>query len=348
MTAMIDTMGVALAERGLVPLAGLRLGVQRVIERRLLELLEGHGRPSFERALEAGPLALSTETANEQHYEVPAEFFEIVLGPRLKYSSGYWPEGVDTLARAEDAMLGLTCERAGLEDGQDVLELGCGWGSLTLHMASAYPASRITAVSNSRAQRRFIEQRAPSNVRVITADVNDLVLADRFDRVVSVEMFEHMRNYAGLLRTIRRWMRPEGKLFVHIFCHREHAYPYEVEGRDDWMARYFFTGGTMPSFGLLGGFDEDLTIEDRWAVDGRHYSRTARAWRDNLESRRDEIVRLFRVTYGRDAARWYHRWRLFFLACEELFGYRDGNEWLVGHYRFAPSAGEKTDGDPPG
>jgi cyclopropane-fatty-acyl-phospholipid synthase len=194
MTAMIDTMGVALAERGLVPLAGLRLGVQRVIERRLLELLEGHGRPSFERALEAGPLALSTETANEQHYEVPAEFFEIVLGPRLKYSSGYWPEGVDTLARAEDAMLGLTCERAGLEDGQDVLELGCGWGSLTLHMASAYPASRITAVSNSRAQRRFIEQRAPSNVRVITADVNDLVLADRFDRVVSVEMFEHMRN----------------------------------------------------------------------------------------------------------------------------------------------------------
>jgi cyclopropane-fatty-acyl-phospholipid synthase len=203
-------------------------------------------------------------------------------------------------------------------------------------------------VSNSRAQRRFIEQRAPSNVRVITADVNDLVLADRFDRVVSVEMFEHMRNYAGLLRTIRRWMRPEGKLFVHIFCHREHAYPYEVEGRDDWIARYFFTGGTMPSFGLLGGFDEDLTIEDRWAVDGRHYSRTARAWRDNLESRRDEIVRLFRVTYGRDAARWYHRWRLFFLACEELFGYRDGNEWLVGHYRFAPSAGEKTDGDPPG
>ena len=346
MRAMIDAMGMALAERGLVPLAGLRLGVRRVIERRLIELGTGRDRPSFERALQAGPFALSTDKANEQHYEVPPEFFEMVLGPKLKYSSAYWPDGVDTLASAEDAMLKLTCERALLEDGQDVLELGCGWGSLTLHMAHVYPASRITAVSNSSVQRRYIEQRAPSNVRVITADVNDLMLTDRFDRVVSVEMLEHMRNYAGLLRRIRRWMRPEAHLFVHVFCHREHAYPYEVEGRDDWMARYFFTDGTMPSFALLTRFDEDLTLEERWAVDGRHYSRTARAWRENLESKRDEVVLLLRATYRRDAERWYQRWRLFFLACEELFGYRNGSEWLVGHYRFAPRAGAKTNGQP--
>jgi cyclopropane-fatty-acyl-phospholipid synthase len=333
---MIDTMGMALAERGLVPLAGLRLGVRRVIERRRLDLGTGRERPSFVRALEAGPVAVSPEKANEQHYEVPPEFFEMVLGPNLKYSAAYWPEGVGTLAGAEDAMLRLTCERAGLVDGQDVLELGCGWGSLTLHMARAYPASRITAVSNSLVQRRFIELRAPSNVRVTTADVNDLELVERFDRVISVEMFEHMRNYAGLLRGIRRWMRPEARLFVHIFCHRALAYPYEDEGPDDWMARHFFTGGTMPSFDLLTRFDDDMTLEARWAVDGRHYSRTARAWRENLEAKRDQIVRLFRATYGRDARRWYQRWRLFFLACEELFGYREGSEWLVGHYRFAP------------
>jgi len=267
---------------------------------------------------------------------VPPEFFEMVLGPKLKYSAAYWPEGVATLADAEDAMLALTCERAGLQDGQDVLERGCGWGSLTLHMASSYPASRITAVSNSSLQRRFIEQRAPANVRLITADVNDLLLTEHFDRVVSVEMFEHMRNYAELLRRIRRWMRPDARLFVHIFCHREHAYPYEVDGGDDWMARHFFTGGTMPSFDLLTRFDQDLTLEERWAIDGRHYSRTARAWRENCERNRDEIVRLFRGLYGRDAERWHRRWRLFFLACEELFGYRDGSEWHVGHFRFAP------------
>jgi len=333
---MIDAIGVALAERGLVPLGGLRRGVRRVIERRLAELDRTPDRPGFSRDLVAGPLARSPDKANEQHYEVPPEFFELVLGPRLKYSAGYWPEGVATLAGAEEAMLALTSERAGLRDGQDVLELGCGWGSLTLYMARAYPNSSITAVSNSGPQRRFIEARAPANVRVITADVNDLMLSQRFDRVVSVEMFEHMRNYAALLRRVRRWLREDGRLFVHIFCHREHAYPYEVDGRDDWMARHFFTGGTMPSLDLLHRFDRDLVVERRWEVSGTHYEKTARAWRENLETKRPEVVTVFRGAYGGDAERWYHRWRLFFLACEELFGYRGGSEWLVGHYFLAP------------
>jgi cyclopropane-fatty-acyl-phospholipid synthase len=233
-------------------------------------------------------------------------------------------------------MLDLTCERARLEDGQDVLELGCGWGSLTLHMAEAYPNSRITAVSNSAPQRRFIEARAPGNVRVVTADMNDLDLSERFDRVVSVEMFEHMRNYRELLRRIRGWTRPDGRLFVHVFCHRVHAYPYETEGADNWMGRYFFTGGIMPSLDLLPRFDDDFRLEERWEIDGTHYGRTARAWRENLEARRDEAMSVLEETYGEDADRWYQRWRLFFLGCEELFDFQRGSEWLVAHYRFAP------------
>jgi cyclopropane-fatty-acyl-phospholipid synthase len=329
-------MGVAMAERGLVPLPLLRAGVRGLVRQRLRDAAAGPDVASFVRTLGQSPLALTPEKANEQHYEVPAEFFELVLGPRLKYSGAYWPVGVTTLEQAEDAMLRLTCERAQLENGQEVLELGCGWGSLTLHMARAFPESRITAVSNSTAQRRFIQGRAPENVRVITADMNDLALEDTFDRVVSVEMFEHMRNYRELLRRIREWMRPEARLFVHIFCHRTFAYPYETEGSDNWMGRHFFTGGIMPSFDLLSRFSEDLRMEAEWKLDGRHYGLTARAWRENLEDRRSGVLRVFEGTYGDAAPRWYHRWRLFFLACEELFNYRAGSEWGVGHYRLAP------------
>jgi len=337
---MSTALAIELAERGLVPLSGLRLGVRRLVRQRLRDAANGPDVESFARELAASPVALSTDKANEQHYEVPPELFQIALGPRLKYSGAYWPEGVDTLEAAEVAMLDLTCERALLEDGQDVLELGCGWGSLTLHMARRFPNSRITAVSNSAPQRRFIEARAPSNVRVITDDMNDLELSDRFDRVVSVEMFEHMRNYRELLRRIRGWMRGDGRLFVHIFCHRSHAYPYETEGADNWMGRHFFTGGIMPSLDLLPRFDEHLGVEAQWEVDGTHYGRTARAWRENLESRREEAMCVLRETYGeREAARWFQRWRLFFLGCEELFDFRGGSEWLVAHYRFAPKDG---------
>ena len=333
---MIGSASIALAERGLLPLPALRMGVRGLVRQRLIDAEVGPDVASFVRTLEQSPLALSPEKANEQHYEVPPDFFELVLGPNLKYSGAWWPEGVTTLGEAEEAMLRLTCERAQIEDGQDILELGCGWGSLTLFMARTFPNSRITAVSNSAPQRRFIEARAPANVRVLTADMNDLTLSEHFDRVVSVEMFEHMRNYRELLARIRGWMRPDARLFVHVFCHRRYAYPYETDGADNWMGRYFFTGGIMPSFDLLSRFDDHLTVEADWEINGEHYGRTARAWRENLERRRSEVLRVFHSTYGDDAHRWYHRWRLFFLACEELFAYKGGSEWMVGHYRFAP------------
>ena len=332
----MNSLGIDLAERGLVPLPALRIGIRRLLAKRLLDASQGPDVSAFASHLKESAIALLPEKANEQHYEVPAEFFELTLGPNLKYSGAYWPEGTESLSEAEEAMLRLTVQRADLVDGQEILELGCGWGSLTLHMAQRFPNARITAVSNSAPQRRFIEARAPQNVRVITADMNDLRLQQRFDRIVSVEMFEHMRNYRDLLHRICGWMKPDARLFVHVFCHRDYAYPFETEGDDNWMGRYFFTGGIMPSFDLFQYFDNDLFIEKDWRVSGTHYERTARAWRENLEEQRGPVMNVLQKTYGGEADRWFHRWRLFFLACEELFGYRGGSEWLVAHYRFAP------------
>ncbi len=278
---------------------------------------------AFLEGLGASPIALVPARPNEQHYEVPPEFFELVLGPRLKYSSCYWPDGVRTLGEAEEAMLALTCERAGIEDGQAILDLGCGWGSFTLYAAERYPASRITAVSNSALQRRWIEARAPANVEVVTADVNELRLDRRFDRVVSIEMFEHMRNYEALMTLIASLLEPDGSLFVHLFCHRDLAYSYDT----GWMARRFFTGGTMPSVDLLPRFGGDLHQVGQWLVDGTHYARTAEAWVDRLHANEQEIATRFGRSFLAD-------WRVFFLACAELWGYRNGTEWLVAHYRF--------------
>ena len=332
----MTSLGINLAERGLVPLPALRIGIRRLLAKRLLEAAQDPNVSAFSAHLKESAIAVLPEKANEQHYEVPADFFELTLGPNLKYSSAYWPEGTASLSEAEEAMLRLTVQRADLADGQEILELGCGWGSLTLHMAQRFPNANITAVSNSAPQRRFIEARAPQNVRVITADMNELQLEKRFDRVVSVEMFEHMRNYRDLLHRICGWMKPDARLFVHVFCHRDYAYPFETEGDDNWMGRYFFTGGIMPSFDLFEHFDNDLFIEKDWRVSGTHYERTARAWRENLEKQRDPVMTVLKQSYGAEADRWFHRWRLFFLACEELFGYRGGSEWLVAHYLFAP------------
>lgn len=278
------------------------------------------------RAMSTGPIAVQTDAANAQHYELPPDFFGLVLGPRRKYSGCLWPAGVDSLAQAEEAMLALTCERAGIEDGMEVLDLGCGWGSLSGWLAERYPACRVLAVSNSRDQRRFIESLGLANVTVVTADVNDLALDRRFDRVVSVEMFEHMRNWAALLARVRSWLRPDGKAFVHVFAHVRHAYAFERT----WMARRFFTGGVMPSDDLLLRFTDELVVQERWRVDGRHYERTANAWLANLDAHAGEA----RGLLGSDAA--LHEWRTFFLACAELFGYGSGREWIVSHALLEP------------
>jgi len=336
---------VALMERGLVPDFLTRLGIRQLLAARLRaadvydDTVHAANLAKLLGELRSGPIALHTDQANVQHYELPAAFFQRVLGKHLKYSACYWPPGVTTLDEAEAAMLALTCERAQLADGQAILELGCGWGSLTLWLAEHYPNARIVAVSNSGSQRAFIEtachQRGFDNVQVITADMNDFCTEQRFERVVSVEMFEHMRNYQALLQRIQSWLQPDGRLFVHVFSHRRLAYPFETEGAKNWMGKYFFTGGLMPSHDLLLHFRADLTLEERWHIDGQHYQRTLEAWLAKQDRQREAIMALFRDVYGADqAARWFQRWRVFFMACAELFGYRNGTEWGISHYRF--------------
>jgi cyclopropane-fatty-acyl-phospholipid synthase len=344
MSLLID-----LAETNRVPDSLIRAGIRRLVGMRLAEERAGDPQAREERSqrllreLASSRIALDTDHANAQHYEIPATFFRLVLGRHLKYSCGYWGDGVADVDQAEAAMLALYAARAELEDGQQVLDLGCGWGSFTLWAAERYPASRFTAVSNSASQRRFIEwqlrSRGLTNVQVITADVNELLLPAGFDRIVSVEMFEHVRNYALLLNRIGGWLADGGKLFVHIFCHRNLLYPFEARGDANWMARHFFTGGLMPAADTLLFFQDDLRIERRWSASGVHYQKTARAWLDKLDQHRDEVTNALIEAYGaRDVARWVQRWRMFFMACEEQFGYRQGSEWLVCHYRFGKRA----------
>jgi len=340
-----------LLERGLVPDALVRVAIRRLLAERLAGEEQGSAPANARRQaalvaeLRRSPIAIHTAEANRQHYELPAGFFEQVLGPRLKYSCALYAlpgaaaEGGRTLAEAEEAMLALTATRARLADGERILELGCGWGSLTLYLAERLPRAKITAVSNSHGQRRFIEARAGAlglrNVEVVTADINALAFADgrRFDRVVSVEMFEHLRNYEQLFERIALWLEPGGTLFAHVFCHRAFAYPFEVQGAGDWMARHFFTGGLMPSAALFAEFQEHLRLRERWSIDGRHYQRTAEDWLRNFDAQGAAIEPLLTATYGAAGLRrWRARWRVFFMACAELFGYAGGREWQVGHY----------------
>jgi cyclopropane-fatty-acyl-phospholipid synthase len=335
-----------LAERALLPDTLLRLGIRRQCAARLRAERAGGAAAQEARQqrlvteLRTGPLAAHTAAANEQHYELPPEFFEQCLGARRKYSCAYYPRGIETLDLAEEAMLALYGERAKLADGQQILELGCGWGSLTLWMAERYRNAHIVAVSNSRAQRHYIEARCRvlglDNVSVMTCDVNHLALpAARFDRCVSIEMFEHMRNYETLLARVAAWLKPDGKLFAHLFAHRTLMYPFEVQGANNWMGRHFFTGGLMPAADTLLWFQRDLTLEARWLIDGTHYQRTANHWLANHDTNRAAVAAVLARAYGTDgAALWSQRWRTFWMACAETFGYANGQEWLVAHYRF--------------
>jgi cyclopropane-fatty-acyl-phospholipid synthase len=334
-----------LAERGVLPDALIRLGIRRLCAQRLREERAGGVEAESARRaariamLRESPVAIETKAANEQHYELPPAFFALCLGKRLKYSSCLFPRGDESLDQGEELMLAASGERAQLGDGQRILELGCGWGSLTLWMAERYPNARITAVSNSTPQREHIEarcaERGLANVTVLTHDANTLELPPgAFDRCVSVEMFEHMRNYETLLARIAGWLAPGGKLFVHVFCHKDLMYPFEVEGDDNWMGRHFFTGGLMPAAETLLHFQRDLALEETWRLSGRHYARTANLWLANHDARSEAVLAVLRDAYGADAARWNQRWRMFWMACAELFGYRGGEEWLVAHYRF--------------
>jgi cyclopropane-fatty-acyl-phospholipid synthase len=340
-----------LVDSGRVPERILRLGIRAICAQRLREQrapveVEQERLAALVGELSRDEIAIETEAANRQHYEVPADLYRLTLGPHLKYSGCYWPPGAKTLGDAEAAMLELSAARAELtEPGvRRVLDLGCGWGSFCLWAAALHPALEVWALSNSRSQREHIEAAAQSrgltNLRVVTADVRTVTLQQLggapFDRVVSVEMFEHMRNYRALLAKIASWLSPAGKLFVHVFAHQRYAYPFATDGATDWMAREFFTGGLMPSTSLLGHFQDDLRLEQQWHVDGTHYARTAEAWHQNLLARWDDAIDVFaRAEPRRQATVRAHRWRVFFLACAEMFGYRQGREWLVAHYRFA-------------
>ena len=334
-----------LLEKDVLPDFIIRYGIRRLLAQRLND--EDKGDPEVQQQhfmklveeLKGSSIAVNTVDANVQHYEVPADFFQLVLGKHLKYSSGYWKDGVTSIDISEKDMLEITCKRAELKDGQNILELGCGWGSLSLFMAEKLPNSKVTSVSNSHSQKQFIDEQAQKrnikNLTILTADMNIFQIEEKFDRVVSVEMFEHMRNYELLMNKVSSFLNKNGKLFVHIFTHKDFAYKFEVHDESDWMSKYFFTGGIMPSDHLLLYFQNEFKIEQHWRVSGVHYEKTSNAWLQNMDNNKEKIMKIMeRVDGKKDALKWWSYWRIFFMSCAELWGYEKGKEWMVSHYLF--------------
>jgi cyclopropane-fatty-acyl-phospholipid synthase len=337
---------ISLIERGWVPDSLIRTGIRQLLRKRLSDEKNNFKKKdhfnSFVGTLCSRPIAVDTSKANDQHYELPPTFFNLILGKYNKYSSCYWGDGATSLDEAEASSLKITCERAELSDDMDILELGCGWGSLSLWIAEKYPKSRVTSISNSNQQREFINRAAKlknlNNLTVVTCDMNSFNAETKFDRVVSVEMFEHMQNYERLMENISSWLKINGKLFVHIFCHQRFAYFFSTEGSDNWMGRYFFTGGLMPSEDLLLKFQKNISLDNQWRWNGRHYKLTSNAWLKNMDREKINILPILEKVYGRNERNiWFQRWRIFFMACAELFGYNSGNQWLVAHYLFKKS-----------
>jgi cyclopropane-fatty-acyl-phospholipid synthase len=327
------------AERVPLPDAVIRAAIRQFCARTAARLANGNAESDelFAEAMAARAIAEHTDAANAQHYEVPAAFFGHVLGPRRKYSSCFYRAPASTLREAEEEALRQTVEHADLIDGQSILELGCGWGSLSLWMAGRFANSQVVAVSNSNSQREYIEaeaiRRGLSNLRVITSDMNVFAPEGQFDRIVSVEMFEHMMNWRELMGRVRSWLKPDGRFFMHIFTHRAGAYLFDRSDREDWIAQHFFTGGVMPSHHLIRQYADIFTVEKEWRWSGAHYQRTALDWLDNFDAHRDEIEAVLRPVYRRDTSLWMRRWRWFFLATAGLFGHAGGSEWGVSHYR---------------
>lgn len=339
MTYLTDS----LIEKNMIPDFFLRKGIRNLLRQRLkseksaYKQSQGQNKHSFVTELKKSPIALATNTANDQHYKVPTQFFKSVLGQHLKYSSGYWEPGVTDLNTAEETMLLLTCKRAQLTDHSHILELGCGWGSLTLYMAKKYPNAKITAVSNSATQKNHIEQEAKvrglNNITIVTADMNDVSFSQTFDHIISVEMFEHMRNYDQLLSKVNSWLKDEGTLFVHIFGHRLFLYPFLADSASNWMGRHFFTGGIMPSYDIFSYFDDSFKVEKSWKINGKHYQKTCEAWLEKTTEKKEALLTLFKETVpGSNGLDQWCKWRVFFLACAELFGFNKGTEWQVYHY----------------
>ena len=333
---------ITLAEKNYLPDWLIRVGIRRLMKEKLKEQARIYESDSYNQkqdwvhSMNKSPLAFSSGKANEQHYEVPPQFFQQVLGPRMKYSSCFWDNSTMNLYDAENQMLNVTIQRSGITNGMRVLDLGCGWGSLSLYIAETFPQCHIVSVSNSNDQGNYIiqesQKRDLNNLSFIKADMNEFHTDLTFDCIVSIEMFEHMRNYRLLLNKIARWLNRDGKLFLHFFCHQQYAYPYETKTDSDWMTRYFFSGGMMPSYDILEYFQDDLVLKKSWKVNGYHYKKTCRAWLNNQDKQREEIMEIFRRFYGNDGELWFNRWRIFWMACEELFAFNEGDEWFVGHF----------------